>query len=226
MNRFATTVLLAAVLSGACGTAPDPVGETRSALIAHITTCTTSPRAGGYDLPAVDIFDGLAAFSGNCRRIVGDVSQGYTNPGFLYGIPAGDPFVIHSARMFQQPVVPTTTPPGYVYVCDLAGMSYPGCARSIAYLNTSPGTSYPKQISGISSKGVVVGYTPLSPAPAACPTVAVTAGSCGTMSPWGLPNYIGGDATAHNVAQTFSPCTGTAAGMTVAFNFTCDQALD
>lgn len=225
LTRLFTLATFAAVLLG-CAAQTETTAETTSDLITHVIDCNTSPRALGLDLPAADVFNGLAAYSGTCRRIVGDVVQGYTYVGYPYQVPAGDPFVIHSVRLYQAPVVPTTTPPGYAYVCDLAGMSYPGCARSIAYLNTSPGTPYPKQVSGVSSKGVVVGYTPLTPAPQACPTSAVSATACGTVSPWGLANYIGTDATTHNVAQTFSPCTGSAAGVAVAFNFTCDQAID
>lgn len=211
----------------ACGVLPEATAETTSDLVTHVIDCSTSPRALGLDLPAADVFSGLSPYTGACRRIIGDVNQGYASPGYAYQVPAGDSFVIHSVRLYQAPVVPTTTPPGYAYVCDMSGMSFPGCARTISFLSTSPGSSYPKQVAGISGKGVVVGYTALSPAPQACPTSAVSATACGTMSPWGLPNYVGTDATSHNVAQTFSPCTAAVAGVgSAAFNFTCDQALD
>jgi len=226
LTRPSIMVAIAGVLALGCDSQPETTAATTSALITHVVDCNTSPRALGYDLPAADVFNGLTAFTGTCRRVIGDVNQGYMSPGYAYQVPAGDTFTIHSVRLYQAPVVPTTTPPGYAYVCDMAGMSFPGCARTIALLSTFPGAPYPKQVSGISSKGLVVGYGALTPAPQACPTAAVTAASCGTMSPWGLPNYIGTDATSHNVAQTFSPCTGSAAGVTVAFNFTCDQALD
>lgn len=219
------TLAISVTLLG-CGAQPETTAETRSDLITHVIDCNTSPRALGLDLPAADLFGGLAPYSGTCRRVIGDVDQGYNSPGYRYQVPAGDAFVIRSVRLYQAPVVPTTTPPGYAYVCDLAGMSFPGCARTIALLSSYPGAPYPKQVSGISSKGVVMGYEPLTPAPQACPTSAVSATACGTMSPWGLANFVGTDATSHNVAQTFSPCTGSAAGVTVAFNFTCDQAID